>query len=119
MGNEPSVAITDRGYRGRKKVGETKIVTPYTAPNSQDGKLREEARRRFRQRAGIEPVIGHLKSDHRLKRNFLKGFIGDQINVLLAAAAFNLRKWMRLIIFCFYWLRSIFKITPEPNALPV
>jgi hypothetical protein len=41
------------------------------------------------------------------------GFIGDQINVLLAAAAFKLRKWMRMIVFCFYWLRSILKITPE------
>lgn len=119
MGEEPDVIITDRGYRGRKKVGKTKIVTPCTAPNIQDDKLREEARQRFRQRAGIEPVIGHLKSEHRLKRNFLKGFIGDQINVLLAAAAFNFRKWLRLIVFCFYWLRSILKITPKPNILPV
>ena len=45
------------------------------------------ARKRFRRRAGIEPIIGHLKSDHRLKRNFLKGFAGDQINLLMAAAA--------------------------------
>ena len=43
------------------------------------------ARTRFRRRAGIEPIIGHLKSDHRLKRNFLKGFSGDQINVLLTS----------------------------------
>jgi IS5 family transposase len=40
-------------------------------------------------------VIGHLKTDNRLSRNFLKGVIGDQINVMLAAAAFNMRKWMR------------------------
>jgi IS5 family transposase len=39
------------------------------------------AKKRFRRRAGIDPVIGHLKSDHRLKRNFLKGFAGDQINL--------------------------------------
>ena len=117
LNTQPSVAITDRGYRGRKKIGSTQIFTPYTAPNSQDEKLRELARRRFRKRAGIEPVIGHLKSDHRLKRNFLKGFIGDQINVLMAAAAFNLRKWMRLIIFCFYWLRSLLKITPDFRGL--
>jgi IS5 family transposase len=118
LGRAPDVAITDRGYRGRKKVGVTKIVTPYTSPNSPDHELRELARLRFRQRAGIEPVIGHLKSDHRLKRNFLKGFLGDQINVLLAAAAFNFRKWMRLIFFCLYWLRSFVKITPELNVLP-
>ena len=118
-GKQPEVAITDRGYRGRKKTGNTKIVTPYTTPNSKDHKLRELARLRFRKRAGIEPVIGHLKSDHRLGRNFLKGFIGDQINVLMAAAAFNLKKWMRLIIFCYYWLRSLLKITPELTELSV
>jgi len=49
---------------------------------------------KFRRRAAIEPVIGHLKSDHRLSRNYLKGFIGDEINLLMAATAFNLKKWM-------------------------
>ena len=44
---------------------------------------------------GIEAVIGHLKSDHRLGRNFLSGFLGDEINVLMAAAAFNFKKWLR------------------------
>jgi hypothetical protein len=34
------------------------------------------------------------KSDHRMQRNYLKGFIGDQINLLMAAVAFNLKKWM-------------------------
>ena len=57
----------------------------------------ELIRKRFRKRAGIEVVIGHLKSDHRLNRNRLKGFIGDRINVLIAAAAFNFRKWMRML----------------------
>jgi hypothetical protein len=37
---------------------------------------------------------GHLKSDFRLSRNLLKGQIGDEINVLMAACAWNLRKWM-------------------------
>lgn len=52
-------------------------------------------RKRFRRRAGIEPIIGHLKSDFRLARNFLKGSIGDSINLMLAAATFNFKKWMR------------------------
>jgi len=39
-------------------------------------------------------IIGHLKSDHQLKLNVLKGFTGDQINLLTAAAAFNFKKWM-------------------------
>jgi len=58
------------------------------------------ARKRFRRRAAIEPIIGHLKSNYRLKRNFLKGFMGDQINLLMAAAAFNFKKWMRDDFLC-------------------
>lgn len=66
-------------------------------------------RQRFRKRAGIEPVISHLKSDHRLNRNYLKGFTGDQMNVLLGAAAFNFKKWMKLFsCTCYLWrLRCI------------
>ena len=39
-------------------------------------------------------VIGHLKSDHRMIRNYLKGTLGDAINTLMAAAAYNMRHWM-------------------------
>lgn len=99
----PEVAIADRGYRGKTKVNNTYIVTPKPARKNASEAAKRLARKRFRRRAGIEPVIGHLKSDHRLKRNFLKGFDGDQINLLMAAAAYNFRKWMREVIF---WLLS-------------
>jgi IS5 family transposase len=59
---------------------------------------RQNYRKRFRKRAGIEPIIGYLKSDYRLIRNFLKGSVGDSINLMLAAAAFNFKKWMRRVI---------------------
>jgi IS5 family transposase len=39
----------------------------------------------------LEPIIGHLKSDFRLSRNLLKVQVGDEINVLMAACAWNLR----------------------------
>ena len=58
----------------------------------------------FRKRAGIEPVIGHCKSDHRLGRNFYKGLFGDSINVMLAAAAYNLKRAMRLFLCLFKWV---------------
>ena len=45
-------------------------------------------------RAGIEPIIGHLKQDFRLSKCRLKGTDGDQINLLMAACAWNLRKWI-------------------------
>jgi hypothetical protein len=49
----------------------------------------------FRRRAAIEPLIGHLKTDHRMGRSFYKGISGDQINVLLACSAWNLKKYMK------------------------
>ncbi len=55
---------------------------------------KRKARKKFCKRAGIEPVIGHLKSDHRMMRNNLKGTLGDAINTLMAAAAYNMRHWM-------------------------
>jgi len=94
----PTVALCDRGYKGKKKINDTRIIRPSPAPGDADSTYKKLMRLRFRKRAGIEPVIGHLKSDHRLSRNYLKGFIGDQINVLMAAAGFNFRKWMRLFL---------------------
>jgi len=94
----PAVGLCDRGYKGKSKINETRIIRPSTTTQETDSAYKTLMRKRFRKRAGIEPVIGHLKSDHRLNRNYLKGFEGDQINVLMAAAAFNFRKWMRLFL---------------------
>ena len=62
-------------------------------------------RARFRRRAAIEPVISHLKHQYRLVRCFLKGFVGDQVNLLLAAAAWNLKKWLRTA--AFFWFHLV------------
>jgi IS5 family transposase len=45
-------------------------------------------KRKMKRRA-VEPVIGHVKADHRMHRNYLKGHDGDRINAVLAAAGFN------------------------------
>jgi IS5 family transposase len=92
----PEVALCDRGYKGKSKINDTRIIRPSVATKDADSQYKALMRQRFRKRAGIEPVIGHLKSDHRLNRSYLRGFTGDQINVLMAAAAFNFKKWMRL-----------------------
>ncbi len=91
----PKVAIVDRGYRGEKQVGMTEIAIPKVPGKRSTNYENQKARQRFRRRAGIEPVIGHLKSDHRMLRNFLRGSIGDDVNILLAAAAFNYKKRLR------------------------
>ena len=99
LGTVPRIALCDRGYRGKARVNDTQILIPKPARKNASKAAIEQMQKRFRKRAGIEPIIGHLKSDHRLGRNFLKGFTGDQINLLMAAAAFNFRKWMRKILF--------------------
>ncbi|MBO6044917.1 MAG: IS5 family transposase, partial [Bacteroidales bacterium] len=90
----PEEAVTDRGYRGKKEVGQTKICIPSSGSPGQSYYQKTKARKKFQKRAGIEPVIGHLKSDHRMIRNYLKGTLGDAINTLMAAAAYNMRHWM-------------------------
>ena len=56
--------------------------------------MRKKLSEAHRKRAAIEPIIGHLKSDRRLGRNFYKGVVGDNINIMLAAAAFNFKRMM-------------------------
>jgi IS5 family transposase len=96
-GKAPETAFCDRGFRGRKKVGNTAIILPDSPSPKTTEHFKRKARKNFGRRSAIEPVIGHLKSDFRLARNYLKGTIGDAINLLLAAAAFNCRKWMMAV----------------------
>ena len=89
----------DRGYRGIKQIGQTKILIPDT-PKAKDSYYQKRKKHKlFCKRAGIEPTIGHLKEDHRLSRNFYKSVKGDVINVLLAAAAYNFKRAMRVLLY--------------------
>ncbi len=99
-------AICDRGYQGKKEVLGVQISIPGKVLKRDTKYQKEIKREKFRRRAAIEPIIGHVKSDHRMQRNYLKGFIGDEINLLLAASAFNLKKWMNNFI----WLIFIIKM---------
>jgi IS5 family transposase len=102
----PDVAIVDRGYRGKKHVNGTQIITPKPLPQSASRYQKQKTRERFRSRAGIEPVISHIKHDHRMIRNYLSGLMGDKVNTIMAATAFNLKKMLNKIkkelknIFC-------------------
>ncbi|WP_420481226.1 transposase [Bathymodiolus thermophilus thioautotrophic gill symbiont] len=64
---------------------------------------RDKKRKLCKRRVVIEPIIGHLKADFRLSRNLLKGKIGDEINVLMAAMAWNLKKW--LVCHCYFFVK--------------
>lgn len=86
-------AYVDRGYKRQAIKG-----TEVEAPGNGIGKTKKEKtilRKSFRRRAAIEPIIGHTKSDYGMGRNYLKGEVGDAINAMLAASAFNFRSWMR------------------------
>ena len=55
----------------------------------------------MRRRAAVEPVIGHLKDEHRMDRNYLAARRGDANNAVLAAVGYNFRRLIRwLRIFC-------------------
>jgi IS5 family transposase len=77
----------DRGYRGKKEINGTQILIPDTPKAKDTSYQRKKKHQLFCKRAGIEPTIGHLKTDHRLGRNFYKGILGDAINVLLACSS--------------------------------
>jgi transposase, IS5 family len=84
-------AYVDRGYRGISQYNECEIKVPKPVAN-----ISTQQRQSHSRRSAIEPVIGHLKAHYRLGRNFYKGMIGDDINLLLAAAAMNFKRVMNL-----------------------
>jgi len=103
--------VVDRGYRGKNEVNGTEIILPKKPLKKDNRYQRDKKRKQCRRRAAIEPIIGHLKSDYRLSRNFLKGIAGDEINLWLAAAAWNLRTW--LIAFLSLFFRGLLIAKPS------
>ena len=93
--HQPKETIVDLGYRGRDLAD---------IPVRHRGRIKsmtKTQRRWLKRRQAVEPVIGHLKAEHRMRRNHLKGQLGDALNVVLAAAGYNLRWLMRwLVAFC-------------------
>ena len=85
----PKIGIVDRGYKGKKNINGTEIILPSAPKKYATQYQKQKARKRFRARAGIEPVIGHIKHDHRMLKNYLKGAIGNQLNTILAGTGFN------------------------------
>jgi IS5 family transposase len=75
----------DKGYRGHNHPNRFRVWI-----SGQVQRVTKAIRREMRRRAGVEPVIGHVKAEHRMGRNYLKGRAGDRINAVLAAAGYNL-----------------------------
>lgn len=92
----PKEVVYDRGGKGQKQIMDTKISTPDYRPLKRDTEYQKRCKRKkFRRRAAIEPVIGHLKTDFRMGQNYLHGIKSPQINAFLAATGWNLKKIMK------------------------
>lgn len=112
-GRAAKIAYCDQGYRGHGVKGDTKVKIAGRIPK----RATRAERKWLKRRTAIEPVIGHLKSGNRLSRNYLKGIKGNEANVLLAAAGYNLIK----LLAWFYCARIIFTFIQRsrPKAAPV
>lgn len=91
---QPKEVIYDRGGRGKKNINGTEILTP-TKPKTTDSRYKKsKLRKKFRKRAGIEPVIGHLKKELRMF-NYLSGESSPKVNAMLAATGWNFKLMMK------------------------
>lgn len=111
----PQEVVYDRGGRGRSEIEGVKILTPHKPKASDTIAQKHKKRKKFRSRAAIEPIIGHLKTDFRMGQNYLLGEKGIQINALMAATAWNLKKMMEKLKLEFF--RFIFQTLVEPLFL--
>jgi len=108
-GSKPDEAVCDRGYKGKSEVEGVQITLP-KGPLKKDNRYqRDKKRNKCKRRAAIEPIIGHLKSDFRLSRNYLKGITGDHINLLMSASAWNLKKWLVSFLVLYFILKIVLK----------
>ncbi len=90
---QPTVVVTDLGYRGvDKELGTIELIH-----RGKSKRLTPLQRRWLKKRQAIEPAIGHLKADHRANRCWLKGSEGDALHGVLCAAGFNIAWLLRAI----------------------
>lgn len=87
--------LTDKGYQGIRQVGEAVVTMSGRLKKGLSYYWKQKHKRKMGRRSAIEPAIGHMKQENRLGRNYLKGVVGNQLNVVLVASGYNLRKWMR------------------------
>jgi transposase, IS5 family len=109
--------FTDAGYRGHNAPPDYRFRI-YTA--GQKRRMTEQIKRQMRRRSAVEPVIGHLKAEHRMGRNYLAGRAGDAANAVLAAAGYNFRRllaWLKLLL-CLVWALSQLKKSTAYRPAP-
>ena len=107
-------AVVDRGFRGAKPIERTQVILPDNNRTAKSTYQKRVKSALCRKRAAIEPIIGHIKSDCRMARNYLKGTKGDQINAIMAASAFNFRQYLNKICqTIIFWLNLLLGNNPK------
>src|SRR5262245_403409 len=87
----------DKGYRGHNHTQKFRVWI-----SAQARRVTAPIRREMRRRAAVEPVIGHIKAEHRMGRNYLKGRCGNRINAVVAAAGYKfslLVRWLERLLY--------------------
>jgi IS5 family transposase len=109
ISSRPDHAFVDMAYRGHDYEGSVEVHID----KRHRGRTAKSLWRWMKRRAAIEPGIGHLKREHRMDRNRLKGKEGDCINAILSAAGMNFSKLLRwagdLLRLVFLWILSLCK----------
>jgi transposase, IS5 family len=99
----------DKGYRGHNHPHKFRVWI-----SGQVRRVTATIRREMRRRAAVEPVIGHLKAEHRMDRNYLCD--ADRINAVLSAAGFNfglLLRWLAELLHAL--IAALFGASPIPQ----
>jgi IS5 family transposase len=105
-------AYVDLGYRGHNYRGEAKV---HIVNFRSMAKKTRSVKRWLKRRSAIEPVIGHVKSEHGMARNRLKGTEGDKINALLSGCGFNMRKLLAVFFLPIIYWRNISLLFEEKS----
>lgn len=118
-GMQPTTAFVDLGYRGSDDSNpQVRIVH-----RGKSKRITQEERTLLKRRQAIEPIIGHLKAEHRMGRCHLKGATGDSVHAVLCAAGYNIKWLLRMIaakglglFVCLAWLLELAKKTPAVRS---
>jgi transposase, IS5 family len=110
LGNTIERIYADKGYRGHNAPPEHRFRVFIAG---QKRRMTPAIKRQLRRRSAVEPVIGHLKAEHRMGRNYLWHRHGDAANAILAAAGYNFRRLIRWLSLLLCLILAAFSIQPR------
>ncbi|CAD5374676.1 transposase [Rubrivivax sp. A210] len=115
-GTTPKMALVDRGYRGVQASAGTRLLVSHTR------RLPKRLKKLLQRRQVVEPMIGHMKTDGLLDRNWLKGALGDAMHAVLCGAGHNLRMILAhlRVLYCALvgqLMLALMLVTPAPRSL--